>query len=221
MRNIFGAFFGFIFGLVFAIIGSVVIYFFGMPIVTKAKASLEWPQVSGVVTASEIQSHRGDDGTTYSADVTFDYIVIDEKLSGDTVYFGDNVQTSSRSAAAKTVRKYPVGKEIQVYYSPESPDESVLEPGATWSSYFLLIFGSIFLAVGGLVALGSGFSLFGGGLLIAGSAAGLLGSKRRSTPQNFGLENSSGAAGDRDAGSSNRYNQQSVDSDHDDGFDIS
>lgn len=221
MRNIFGAFIGFILGLVFAIVGFVVVYFFGMPIVTKAKASLEWPQVSGVVTASEIQSHRGDDGTTYSADVTFDYTVNDEKLSGDTVYFGDNVQTSSRSTPAKTVRKYPVGKEIQVYYSPESPDESVIEPGATWSSYFLLIFGSIFLAVGGLVALGSGFSLFGGGLLIAGSAAGLLGSKRRSTPQNFGLENSSGAAGDRDAGSASRYNQQSVDSDHDDGFDIS
>ncbi|MDE0935855.1 MAG: DUF3592 domain-containing protein [Mariniblastus sp.] len=221
MRNIFGAFVGFILGLVFAIVGFVVVYFFGMPIVTKAKASLEWPQVSGVVTASEIQSHRGDDGTTYSADVTFDYTVNDEKLSGDTVYFGDNVQTSSRSTPAKTVRKYPVGKEIQVHYSPESPDESVIEPGATWSSYFLLIFGSIFLAVGGLVALGSGFSLFGGGLILAGGAAGLLGSKRRNTPQNFGLENSHGAAGNREAGSSNRYNQQSVDSDHGDGFDIS
>ena len=51
MKNIFGAFFGFIFGVVFAAIGFCVVYFFGLPIVKQAKASLEWPQVSGVITS--------------------------------------------------------------------------------------------------------------------------------------------------------------------------
>lgn len=221
MRNIFGAFFGFIFGVVFAAIGFCVVYFFGLPIVTQAKASLEWPQVSGVITSSKVQSRRDDDGTSYSSEVTYDYTVDGEKMSGETVYFGDYVSSSSRSMASKTVRKYPVGKEIQVYYSPESPDECVIEPGTTWSSYFVLILGSIFGVVGLLVALGTGFTLFGGGLAIAGGAAGMLAAKRRNTPQNFGMNNSPGSKMSPQVGSASRYNHQSVDGDHDDGFDIS
>ena len=221
MRNIFGAFFGFIFGLVFAAIGFCVVYFFGLPIVTQAKASLEWPQVSGVITSSTVQSRRDDDGTSYSSEVTYDYTVDGEKMSGETVYFGDYVSSSSRSTASKTVRKYPVGKEIQVYYSPESPDECVIEPGTTWSSYFVLILGSIFGVVGLLVALGTGFTLFGGGLAIAGGAAGMLAAKRRNTPQNFEMNNSPGSEMSPQVGSASRYNHQSVDGDHDDGFDIS
>lgn len=221
MRNIFGAFFGFIFGLVFTAIGFSVAYFFGLPIVTQAKASLEWPQVSGVVTSSEVESHRGDDGTVYSSEVTYDYTVEGKTMSGDVVYFGDNVRSSSKSTASTTVKKYPVGKEIQVHYSPDSHDKCVIEPGTTWSSYFILIFGSIFGVVGLLVSIGTGFTLLGGGLAIAGGAAGMLAAKRRNTPQNFGRNNLPGSGMPSQVGSASRYNHQSVDGDHDDGFDIS
>jgi hypothetical protein len=220
MKNIFGAFFGFIFGVVFAAIGFCVVYFFGLPIVTQAKASLEWPQVSGVITSSRVQSRRDNDGTVYSSEVTYDYTVDGKKMSGETVYFGDNVSSSSRTTASETVSKYPTGKEIQVYYSPESPDECVIEPGTTWSSYFVLILGSIFGVVGLLVALGTGFTLFGGGLAILGGAAGLLASKRRDTPQNFGMKNTPRSQMSPQVDNSSRYNQPSVDGDHDDGFDI-
>ena len=220
MKNIFGAFFGFIFGVVFAAIGFCIVYFFGLPTVMQAKASLEWPQVSGVITSSKVQSRRDDDGASYSSEVIYDYTVDGEKMSGETVYFGDYVSSSSRSTASKTVRKYPIGKEIQVYYSPESPDECVIEPGTTWSSYFVLILGSIFGVVGLLVALGTGFILFGGGLAILGGATGLLASKRRDTPQNFGMKNTPRSQMSPQVGNASRYNQPSVDDDHDDGFDI-
>ena len=104
MKNIFGAFFGFIFGVVFAAIGFCIVYFFGLPTVMQAKASLEWPQVSGVITSSKVQSRRDEDGTVYSSEVTYDYTVEGESLSGDVVYFGDNVRSSSRSTDSSSSR---------------------------------------------------------------------------------------------------------------------
>ena len=220
MNKIFGAFFGLIFGLVFAVTGVSIAYFFGLPEVTQAKASLEWPQVAGVITSSRVESHRGNDGTVYSSEVTYDYTVDGKKMSGDKVYFGDNVNSSSRSTARETVNRYPAGKEVQVFYSPESPDQCVIEPGTTWSSYFVFLLGSFFGVVGLLIMFGAGLTFLGGGLAIAGGAAGMMAAKRRNTPQNFGMENTPESRMYPPASNSNRYNQSPADGDHDDRFDI-
>lgn len=135
--------------LVFVLVGGVIL-FFGVRQIMRANASTAWPAVTGVVTVAELGKHTGhdpDDATTYSADISYDYVVNDRSYVNGTVNFG-SVQTSDPSTARRVLKRYPVGLQVPVYYNPADPQEAILEPGLDWGSWFLPIFGSIFLAVG-------------------------------------------------------------------------
>lgn len=135
--------------LVFVLVGGVIL-FFGVRQILRANASTTWPTVTGVVTVAELGKHLGhdrDDATTYSADISYDYVVNDHSYVNGTVNFG-SVQTSDPSTARRVLKRYPVGLQVPVYYNPADPQEAILEPGLDWGSWFLPIFGGIFLVVG-------------------------------------------------------------------------
>ena len=211
--------FGALFGLIFAGVGFGVTFFLGLPIVNTAKESINWPQTTGVITSSKVESHRGDDSTTYSSEVRYAYTVNDQELIGDVVYFGDDVSSSDSSIARTTVKQYPKGKEVKVFYDPEEPGNSALETGTTWSSYFMLIFGLVFLGVGLLVMFACAWPLIGGGLLLAGGILGFLGAKRNSNNDRSSPDDYPTGVGNRyDPTPRNQSSQWSLD--EDDGFDI-
>lgn len=165
---------GLILGSVFLVIGYVVAFSFGKPIVDKAKASERWPTVEGRITTSEVRQQRGSDGkVAHSASVGYDYEVEGQKLLGDTVWFGGNFSSSSSDLARRTVDKYPVGKQVQVYHDPANPEVSVLEPGAFWSSYLVYGIGLLFLGFGVLLVGTLAMKL----LFVALVVAGVLGSR--------------------------------------------
>ena len=135
-------------GLIFTGIGVGVGWFIGWPTLQDAKASESWPSVKGKVIESElVRSRNKDNKSSYSADVIYEFTVDGEEFEGDNVWFGQ-YGSSNRSEMQKIVTEYPVGKEVDVYYKPDDPNESVLQPGAFTSSYMLLIFGGIFAGVG-------------------------------------------------------------------------
>lgn len=139
-------FFKRIFPLPFLIIGACVL-FFGFRSMGRAKASLEWPSVNGVVASSEIDKKRGDNGTTYSAEILYDYEVGGVTYSSNRVGYGD-FGSSDPSWARKVVNRYPQGKEVTVYYMPDKPEESTLEKGVHKKTYLLPAFGSVFFLAG-------------------------------------------------------------------------
>lgn len=59
-------------------------------------------------------------------------------------------RSSSEDKAQTTIDRYPVGKRVQVYYSPESPSVCVLEPGITFTikNYFWILFMSLSTLLG-------------------------------------------------------------------------
>lgn len=135
--------------LLFVIVGAILV-FFGARQLLRADASQSWPSVTGVVTISELGKHLGndrDDSTTYSADISYDYIVNDRDYVNGTVAFG-SVQTSDPSLARLVLKRYPVGQPVTVYYNPANPRDAVLEPGLHGATWFLPIFGALFLVVG-------------------------------------------------------------------------
>ncbi len=80
----------------------------------------------GVVTGSEIERSSSSDGTTYAANIEYEFEL------GGTSYTGDrhsffSFGTSSSEHASEVVRRYPVGKRVTVYYDPGEPEQSVLE----------------------------------------------------------------------------------------------
>ena len=141
-------------GLVLLGVGYVAGFVFGAPILENAKASEQWPHVTGTITESRIETSRQDGDTMYAALVLYEYAVEDQPLTNDNVWFGGGYSSSDRSDAQDTVNRYPVNKQVEVYYQPDDPANAVLEPGAVFSSYAIYGIGWIFLVIGGLIVVG-------------------------------------------------------------------
>ena len=51
------------------------LFLYGQYQLTRARASITWPLVTGKIITSQVQSHHDEDGTTYSADIEYSYTV--------------------------------------------------------------------------------------------------------------------------------------------------
>lgn len=134
---------------VFALLGILLTVFWGIPMARNATRSQQWPSVEGSITLSDMATnYDSEDGSvTYSAKVLYTYSVGGTERMGSTVAFGD-YGSSDPSHAGSIVSRYPTGSVVLVYYDPADPNSSVLEPGATWSSFVGVIAGIVFLAIG-------------------------------------------------------------------------
>lgn len=117
----------------------------GWTILQDARASSGWPSVQGQITQSVVVEDRDEDGTSYEADVRYEYVVNDQRYNGDVVNFGE--YSGSRSHAEGIVNRYSVGQTVAVYYDPGEVTTAVLEPGVSTSSYFVLAMGLCFASV--------------------------------------------------------------------------
>jgi hypothetical protein len=135
-----------------AVIGGVGAFLSGRDLL-RGRSSTSWPTTQGEVVYSSIEQHMDSDsdgGTsvTYKAKVVYNYQVGGQALVGDRRRF---LETSSNNArrAQEAINRYPVGAQVMVYFDPNNPQVSVLEPGA---------------GVGGLIALVITLGLLGFGL---------------------------------------------------------
>jgi hypothetical protein len=138
-------------------ISLVVLIVFGRQILQGLK-SRNWPTAAGTVQDARIQMHQstdeeGDVTTTYEAFVQYRYSVSGREYQGMRRTFSD-VRTSSRSRTEKILERYPPGGSVTVYYDPEDPSASVLEPGVGAMSYILLLLVLAFLVFGVVGLLG-------------------------------------------------------------------
>lgn len=150
------------FGGIFFLVGAGLCLFLGVPTLSGAKASESWPTVDGVVIESRVESKRSsgkNNGTTYKAIVVYDYEVDGQPYSSGRIWFGSDISTSNQAQMRNTTKQYPKGQTVKVHYDPENPLEAVLQPGAFWSSYFMIVFGSVFAFIGGAVLLVAAFGM--------------------------------------------------------------
>lgn len=120
----------------------------------EAKESVDWSTTPGTVLSSSVYDSTSHDvdvkESAYHADVIYEYYVDDKLYSGDRIAFGDYGPVDS-SHAEDIVSRYLVGMDVTVFYMPDSPDESVLEPGMTAQSSYVLGFGLLFFIMGVLL----------------------------------------------------------------------
>ncbi len=98
-----------------------------------------FPVVQGNILTSEVEASRSDDGTTYRAEISFQYVVDGISHTSDTYRFGA-MGTSSDSLARSVVEQYPPGKVVDVHYNPKKPDKGVLQTGIGGMDLFVLLF---------------------------------------------------------------------------------
>lgn len=97
--------------------------------------------------AAEIEGHS----RVWWPEVKYEYEVGGAQYAGDQIQSSGPVLTSTRSAVEEVLSRYPVGRQVQIYFNPEQPEESVLELGSSRGK--LLVVLGLILAVAASVVI--------------------------------------------------------------------
>ncbi len=109
-------------------------------IVVSSSAS-EWRETQGTIIKSEIVKVPDHPSQPH---VVYEYIVNGERFTSDEIAF---LNVTGGSLGDKTVAAYSRGKIVSVYYDPNNPARSVLEPKLSIVAYFMLAAGALCLVV--------------------------------------------------------------------------
>jgi hypothetical protein len=141
---------------IFALAGGAAAYFTFVRPVMLMVAAKQWRAVPCVIQSSTVGEHRGDDSTTYSIDIMYQFEWQGGLYSGDRYDFRSGSSSGYDSKRA-IVKQHPPGKTVTCYVDPLDPQRSVInrEPG----SY--LLWGLISLPFLGFGLWGTFFSLRG------------------------------------------------------------
>lgn len=96
----------------------------------KAKATLGWPTVKGVIVASNSTPvPTGVEWCTYAVTAEYRYSVQGREYMGNRIRADFPNWLYSYETALSTLERYPVGQKVRVHYCPTDPAKSILEPG--------------------------------------------------------------------------------------------
>lgn len=133
------------------IVLGIVFAYRGVCILKKATDSKTWPSSSGKVISSEvdeeIKSTRSGRSIHYTAQISYEYFAKGNRYTGNRVFWGESSSTN-RNRIQKIVNSYSPGKDVVVHYAPDNPGIAVLETGANWRCYFIVIFGVVLTVIG-------------------------------------------------------------------------
>lgn len=122
-----------------------------------AQSSRDWPTTDGIIVSSDVEDHVSratrtqgkprKSRTTYSARVEYEYTVEEQKHVATRIGFGQ-YSSSDASHAREIVKKYSPGSAVTVFYSPQSPNMSVLEPGMQTGLAIPIVLGLVAVVAG-------------------------------------------------------------------------
>jgi hypothetical protein len=122
----------------------------------QAISSTKWPSVIGNLESAELKEviYRGrdagggvDQAGALVVNFRYRYSVADMNYVGKRVTYSDGINKTVR-AVKKLQDKYKGKSEVQVYYNPKNPKQSVLVPGPSVFNFTPLITSTLFLLAG-------------------------------------------------------------------------
>lgn len=134
----------------FAIFGGAFLLFFVFPIVRKL-ASYDWEVVPATIVWSGVGEHSGDDGSTYSVDVLYEYEHGGRKWRSNRYHFMSG-SSSGEVGKQEAVARLPAGARVDAFVDPHDPSAAVLSRalgGMMWFALLPLVF--VVVGVGGMV----------------------------------------------------------------------
>ncbi len=124
------------------IIVGLMITAFGWRAFQKGKATQQWPSVSGKVSETRLASEEND----LLPDIRFNYTVNENHYEGRVEFPPGTMPMPG--FADNQLEKYPLGSEVAVYYNPQQPQQSTLEPGRATDDWLILAIGIGFTIIG-------------------------------------------------------------------------
>jgi hypothetical protein len=95
---------------------------------TVKQASRTWPSTTGKIVKSRVELAGGRDMATVEARIMYEYQVGGRQYQCDQIHSGDKFfEMISKEETYDLVDRYPVGREVTVYYNPDNPAEAALE----------------------------------------------------------------------------------------------
>lgn len=113
----------------------------------KVVAARSWTPTDCEILSSYVATHAGEDGSTYSVEVTYRYQVDGATYTSDRYEFMGG-SSSGQASKQKVVEDLPEGSTTTCWVDPDEPTEAVLYRGFTWVYLFALL-PLTFVAVGG------------------------------------------------------------------------
>ena len=112
------------------------------PIEMMQKADAEtWPSRRGVITTSTASDARNARNIfpSWRVEICGTYRDNGEDFCITRIRFGRLEYADSRASALEKVAKYPIGREVDVYYSPQNPKLTVLVAKSSWGEMIALV----------------------------------------------------------------------------------
>jgi len=123
-----------------------------------ARKTRNWPQTTGTIVKSGIVSSWSGTGRNarkvYYPDVHYKYNVDKQEYRSSQIFVGSIGRSGGYMYADKYLSKYPVGKQVVVYYSPniyqlsDKEKYAVLETGVNYTLYGSGLFSVLMIGVG-------------------------------------------------------------------------
>ena len=131
--------------LILVTLGGIGISIWGWQILRNSQKMRNWPHVEGVIEKSEPSSEHDD----LLPHIVYCFEVDDQALRSN-FEFPSGTQPLPEFSQAY-LKKYPTGAKVQVFYNPQQPSHSTLEPGAQ-GDWLIMALG-ILMTFGGAIAL--------------------------------------------------------------------
>ena len=141
-----GAKAGVAFFALFFVMGTVIFYFLTLRPLLGVLAARDWVPTPCTVVSSRVQTHRGDDSTTYRIDILYSYEFDGREHRSNRYHFMGG-SSSGYKGKAEAVRQYPAGAKRTCYVDARNPNEAVLERGLTRDMWFGAI-PAVFMLIG-------------------------------------------------------------------------
>jgi Protein of unknown function (DUF3592) len=124
----------------------------------RSPQTVNWPIAMGIVTVSE--KVRGNEHIGQSDTTKFSY----EYRVGEQSFHGNKITLLDHSSDLKWLFiRYPVGKQIVVFYNPDMPSEAIIKPGSEHEFFGRGRVGSALFGVSQMC-----LAVFGFGIIYAG-----------------------------------------------------
>jgi hypothetical protein len=126
----------------FIVIGALVSYLISVRPFSEMFIARHWPAVPCTIISSDVRTHRGNKGQTYSVNIFYSYVFNDHLYKANRYDFMGGSSSGYASKQA-IIGRYPPGSTSVCYVNPLDPDRAVLARGFTpmmWIGLIPLVF---------------------------------------------------------------------------------
>ncbi len=119
---------GIVFFGIFALVGGGMLYPLTIRPIAKTIDARNWIETPCKIISARVKSHEGDDGTTYSIDIFYEYQFQGQTYKSSRYGFIGG-SSSGHAGKAKVVNAYKKAKNPVCCVNPQNPSEAVLKRG--------------------------------------------------------------------------------------------